>query len=119
MEIIFNEDFEFIIKNKNGGLLEFDMLSNAEQLCLAISFIATINKIIGVELPFVIDFLSVLDNDAKIRMAKVLLELSRENQIILLYTAIEDEFIDILSEASKIYGIYYYKSGDSKVILDD
>ena len=121
-EIFFNENYEFIIKNRKGCLLNYNDLSTGEQFLLNLSFIVSLNKIFGINLPIIIDLPVGFDMDTKIHMANYLIDLSQDNQIILLHTMFEDEFINIISKASKNYKLNDEWTDDglvSKVVLDD
>ena len=122
LEIIINENSELIIKNYHGTRLNFNDLSNTEQSLLELSFAAALNKILGINLPIIIDFPSWFDTYTKNHMFNSFIDLNHDNQIILFITTGGDEFVDVISRHSKMYELRYKiteEGEESKVVLDD
>lgn len=93
--IIINDNYEVSVINKNGKQMT-GSLSGAESMALAYSFTLAIHKASGRNCPLVVDSpLGRVSDDNRKNMAKELLKVSLNKQIIMLFTP--DEFSDDVS----------------------
>ena len=93
--IIINENYEVSVINKNGKQMT-GSLSGAESMALAYSFTLAIHKASGRNCPLVVDSpLGRVSDDNRKNMARELLKVSLNKQIIMLFTP--DEFSDDVS----------------------
>ena len=93
--IIINDNYEVSVINKNGKQMT-GSLSGAESMALAYSFTLAIHKASGRNCPLVVDSpLGRVSDDNRKNMARELLKVSLNKQIIMLFTP--DEFSDDVS----------------------
>ena len=88
--ILIGDDYEISVYNKEGAVMT-GSLSATEQMALAYSFTLAIHEASGKNCPIVIDSpLGRVSDENRENMAEALLEISKEKQIIMLFTP--DEF---------------------------
>lgn len=91
-KIIIGDSYDISVYNKEGALMT-GSLSATEQMALAYAFTLAIHQVSGKNCPLVIDSpLGRVSDDNRENMAKALLEVSKEKQIIMLFTS--DEYSD-------------------------
>lgn len=91
-KIIIGDSYDISVYNKEGALMT-GSLSATEQMALAYAFTLAIHQASGKNCPLVIDSpLGRVSDDNRENMAKALLEVSKEKQIIMLFTP--DEYSD-------------------------
>ncbi len=91
-KIIIGDNYGISVYNKEGALMT-GSLSATEQMALAYAFTLAIHQASGKNCPLIIDSpLGRVSDDNRENMAKALLEISKEKQIIMLFTP--DEYSD-------------------------
>lgn len=91
-KIVISDNYEVSVYNKEGTVMT-GSLSATEQMALAYAFTLAIHKASGKNCPLVIDSpLGRVSDDNRENMAKALLDISKDKQIIMLFTP--DEYSD-------------------------
>ena len=96
--LIINDDYQMTVYNNNLNIMT-ESLSATEKMALAYSFTLAIHETSGRNCPLVVDSpLGRVSDDNRINMAKELLHISKNKQIIMLFTP--DEYSE---EVAQIY----------------
>lgn len=94
--IVINDNYEVSVLNKNGKEMT-GSLSGAESMALAYAFTLAIHKASGRNCPLVVDSpLGRVSDENRINMANELLKVSKDKQIIMLFTP--DEYSNDVSD---------------------